>query len=153
MNSKLVVAALSLVFGASWSLQAGAQVKPETLVKQRQAAMTLQGKYFGPIGAMVQGKVPYDAAIVTRNAGYLEALSKMPWDGFQASTMEVKDTAAKPEIYKEMDKFQAAYEKLQTETTKLSVAAKSADQGAVKAAWGDVAKACKACHDDYQVKK
>ena len=153
MNSKLVVAALSLAFGASWSLQAGAQVKPETLVKQRQAAMTLQGKYFGPIGAMVQGKIPYDAAVVTRNAGYLEALAKMPWDGFQASTMEVKDTAAKPEIYKEMDKFQAAYEKLQTETTKLSVAAKSADQGAVKAAWGDVAKACKACHDDYQVKK
>ena len=153
MNSKLVVAALSLVFGASWSLQAGAQVKPETLVKQRQAAMTLQGKYFGPIGAMVQGKVPYDAAIVTRNAGYLEALAKMPWDGFQASTAEVKDTDAKPEIYKEADKFRSDAQKLETESAKLAAAARSGDQNAVKAAFGEVGKACKSCHDDFRVKR
>lgn len=96
-----VIAAL----GFTAALDAAAQAKPEDLVKQRKAALTLTAKYFGPIGAMVQGKAPYDAAVVTRNAGYLEALSKMPWDGFQASTSEVKDTRAKPEIYKEMDKF------------------------------------------------
>ena len=48
-----------------------AQVKPEILVKQRQSAMTLIGKYFGPLGGMAQGKVPFDAKIVQRNAEYL----------------------------------------------------------------------------------
>ena len=44
-----VVVSLGAVGGAAF-----AQVKPEILVKQRQAAMTLQGKYFGPLGAMAQ---------------------------------------------------------------------------------------------------
>ena len=83
MKKKVLMGAIALALGAGASLQASAQVKPETLVKQRQSVMTLQGKYFGPIGAMVQGKIPYDAAIVTRNAGFLEALAKMPWDGFR----------------------------------------------------------------------
>ena len=54
-------------------------------LQQRQAAMTLIGKYFGhPLGGMAQGKVPYNAHayVVQRNAGYLDNLSRMPWDGF-----------------------------------------------------------------------
>ena len=60
-----------------------------TLVKQRQAGMTLIAKYFGPLGGMAAGRVPYDAAVVTRNAGYLEVLAHTPWDGFAASTSSV----------------------------------------------------------------
>ncbi len=153
MKIKVLLAGLAIATGAVWSFQASAQVKPETLVKQRQAAMALQGKYFGPIGAMVQGKVPYDAAIVTRNAGYLEVLAKMPWDGFQASTADLKETDAKPEIYKQSDKFRSESQKLETETAKLAAAARSGDQNAVKAAFGDVGQACKACHDDFRVKR
>ena len=153
MKNKVLMAALTLAMGAGWASQASAQVKPETLVKQRQAAMALQGKYFGPIGAMVQGKMPWDAAIVTRNATFLEQLSKMPWDGFQASTADVKDNDAKPEIYKDPAKFKSEADKLETEMTKLAAAARSGDQNAVKAAFGEVGKACKSCHDDFRVKR
>ncbi len=153
MNNKATLAALALAVGAAWSFQAAAQVKPETLVKQRQAAMTLQGKYFGPIGAMVQGKMPWDAAVVARNAGYLEALAKMPWDGFQPSTADVKDTDAKPEIYKEQAKFKSMYEKFEGNASKLAVAAKGGDQNAIRAAFGEVGKDCKGCHDDFKVKR
>src|SRR5512141_627192 len=100
MNKKLFAAALALALGAGYTLNALAQAKPEIMVKQRQAVMTLQGKYWGPLGGMAQGKVPYDASVVARNAGYLEALSKMPWDGFDASTQGVK-SAALPEIWKD----------------------------------------------------
>ena len=153
MKNKRLLVGLALAIGAGAVFQASAQVKPETLVKQRQAAMTLQGKYFGPIGAMVQGKMPWDGAIVARNAAYLDALTHMPWDGFHASTADVKDQDTKPEAYKEADKFRAAAQKLETEAGKLNVAAKSGDQGAVKVAFGEVGKACKACHDDYRVKR
>lgn len=152
MKKKMVMAALVLAVGAGASFQASAQAKPEVLVKQRQAAMTLQGKYFGPIGAMVTGKMPYDAAVIARNAAYLEVLAKMPWDGFQASTADLKSDA-KPEIYKEMDKFKGNYEKFEDNAAKLAVAAKSGDQGAVKAAFGEVGKSCKGCHDDFRVKR
>ena len=37
--------------------------------------------------------------------------------------------------------------------TKLAAAARSGDQNAVKAAFGEVGKACKSCHDDFRVKR
>ena len=150
MQKKFLLAVISLTIGLGAMWDAAAQAKPEDQVKQRKAALTLIGKYFGPIGAMAQGKLPYDAAVVTRNAGYLEALSKMPWDGFTAATADFKETRAKPEIYKEIDKFNAAAEKMQAEVVKLSAAAKAGDQKAVTVAFGEVGKSCKACHDAYR---
>ncbi|HEX2567315.1 MAG TPA: cytochrome c, partial [Burkholderiales bacterium] len=64
---RTLVAAVAAV-SALVAADALAQVKPEILVKQRQAAMTLQGKYFGPLAAMAQGKAPYNAGVVQRNA-------------------------------------------------------------------------------------
>jgi len=147
---KLLVPAAAIVLGATFSFNAAAQAKPEDLVKQRKAALTMVGKYFGPVGAMVQGKAPWDAAVVTRNAGYLEVLSAMPWDGFQASTESFKDTRAKPELYKNMGKFDQYAKDMQGALVKLNAAAKSGDQNAVKAAFGDAGKTCKSCHDDFR---
>ena len=129
-----------------------AQAKPETLVKQRQAAMTLQGKYIGPIGAMVNGKIPYNADVVARNATYLENLSQMPWDGFHESTKGEK-SAARPEIWTEPAKFQEAADRLQAETVKLATAARAKDEAGVKAQFPAVGKACGACHESFRVKQ
>ncbi|MDH4151140.1 MAG: cytochrome c, partial [Betaproteobacteria bacterium] len=71
MKHALIAAAL----GTATMLASGtalAQAKPETLVKQRQAAMVLIGKYWGPMGGMAQGKVPFNADTVKRNTGYLQ---------------------------------------------------------------------------------
>jgi len=152
MNKQLVAAGLALALGAGYTLSALAQVKPETLIKQRQAAMTLQGKYFGPLAAMAQGKAPFDAKIVARNAEFLNALDKMPWDGFNPATAEAK-SAALPEVYKDPAKFKAAQELLQTNVGKLVAAAKGGNEGAIKAAIGDVGKACGGCHDNFRQKQ
>ena len=129
-----------------------AQAKPETLVKQRQAAMTLQGKYIGPIGAMVNGKIPYNADVVARNATYLENLVQMPWDGFHESTKDVK-SAALPAIWAEPAKFQEAADRLQAEAVKLATAARAKDEAGVKAQFGAVGKACGACHESFRAKQ
>ena len=152
MKKKLVAAGLSAALGACFALDAVAQVKPETLVKQRQSAMTLQGKYFGPLAGMAAGRVPYDAAVVTRNAGYLEVLTKMPWDGFNASTSGEK-SAALPEIYKDTAKFTAASDRLQSATAQLASTAKGGNEAAVKTAIGDVGKACGGCHESFRQKQ
>jgi cytochrome c556 len=144
-NALFAIAVPSLLFHGAVL----AQVKPETLVKQRQSVMTLHGKYMGQLGRMAQGREPYDPALAARNAGFLDALSKMPWDGFDASTKDVKSRAL-PAVFAEPAKFRQAAERYQGEVAKLVAATKGGDEGAVKSAIGAVGKACASCHDDFQ---
>ena len=153
MNKRLFSIGLALMLGAGYSLTAFSQAKPETLVKQRQAAMTLQGKYFYPrLRPMAQGKIPYDANVVARDAGFLEALSRMPWDGFTPGTKDVK-SAALPAIYTETTKFKEGSDRLQAETAKLVALTKSGDEAAVKAQVLAIDKACNSCHDTFREKQ
>lgn len=152
MNHKILSSCFALVLGAGagYALDAYAQAKPEVLVKQRQAAMTLIGKYWGPLGAMASGKAPYNADVAARNAGFLEALSQMPWDGFHANTKDEKNTKALPAIYENEAKFKEAQDRLRSAITKLVPAAK--DEGAFKQAAGEVGKSCGGCHNDFRSK-
>lgn len=130
-----------------------AQVKPDVLVKQRQAVMTLQGKYFGPIAGMASGKVsPYNADIVARNATYLENLAQMAWDGFDPSTKGEK-SATLAAAFDDPAKFREAVERLQNETAKLGALARARDEAGVKAQWGAVGKSCGGCHESFRVKQ
>jgi cytochrome c556 len=122
------------------------------LVKQRQSAMTLQLKYFLPLALMAQGKMPYDANVVTRNAAYLDTLTQMPWDGFAESTKGEKNTRALPAVYTDTAKFKQAQDQLRTAVGALVAASKGGNEGAVKAAVGDVNKACGNCHDNFRAK-
>jgi len=151
MKRKFIVVGLSLAIGTGLAVEAFAQAKPEVLVKQRQAAMTLQGKYFGPLAGMAQGKLPYDAKIVARNAEYLDVLSQLPWDGFTAATSGEKSDAL-PAIYKEPAKFKEAQERLRGAVGKLVAASKAGNEAAAKAAIGEVGKSCGGCHDNFREK-
>jgi len=149
MKMSLLAAGLAV---AVISGEALAQAKPEVLVKQRQSAMTLMGKYFGPMAGMAQGRVPYDAKIVQRNAGFLDNLSRMPWDGFGENTKDVK-SAALPAIWSDSAKWAEAADRLQNEASKLYAVSRSGDEAAVKAQVGAVGKACGACHESFRQKQ
>jgi cytochrome c556 len=150
MRKTLIAAGAVLALAAP--LSAFAQAKPETLVKQRQAAMTLIAKYFGPIAGMASGKIPYNADTVARNATYVENLAQMPWDGFAESTKDIK-SGALPAIWAEPQKFQEAADRLQAEVVKLATAARAKDEAGVKAQFGAVGKSCGACHDSFRAKQ
>jgi len=152
MKMKLLLAGLALALGSGYTLTAFSQVKPDVLVKQRQAAMTLQGKYFGPMGGMAAGKVPYRADVVTYNASLLDALSRMPWDGFAESTKDVK-SAALPAIWSESAKFKQAQDSFQDAVQALIKASKGSDEAATKAAIGGVGKTCGGCHQNFRQKQ
>jgi cytochrome c556 len=152
MKKMFLSMAVAFGLGVAFSLPAYSQAKPETLVRQRQSAMVLQGKYFGPMNAMAQGKIPYDAAVIARNAGYLDALARMPWDGFTASTKGEK-SAALPAVYSEPDKFKQAADRFQAEVTKLASMSKSGDEASVKNQIAAVNKQCAACHEDFREKR
>ena len=110
--------------------------------------MTVMANHFGRIGAMVNGRVPFDAATVQANADVVATLSKLPFTGFIDGT-STGDTKAKPEIWTEPAKFKAAQTKMQDEVVNLNTAAKTGNLGQIKAAFGETGKSCKACHDAY----
>ena len=154
MNKRLLLAGLALALGAGVAQLALAQVKPEILVKQRQAAMTLQGKYFGPLAGMAQGKVPYNADTVAMNSALLDALSRMPWDGFvPASKDATVKTAALPAIWSEPAKFKEAEETFTKAVAHLVAVSRGGDEAAQKAAIGGVGKACGGCHQNFREKQ
>ena len=151
MSKSILATGFLFVFGAGLSMNALAQAKPDVMVKQRQAVMTLQGKYFGPLVAVAQGKAPYNAAAVQRNAGFLDNLSRMAWDGFDPSTRNEKSRAL-PAVYDNNAKFKEYTSRLENETSTLVTLSRGGDEAAVKAQIGAIGKLCGACHDDFRAK-
>jgi cytochrome c556 len=152
MKKSLVAAAVAVTLGSLAGF-AAAQVKPEIMVKQRQSAMTLIGKYWGPIAGMASGKVsPYNADVISRNATYLENLAQMPWDGFHDSTKDEKNTKALPEVWSQKAKFDELAQRLQAETAKLGEVARKKDEAGVKQQYAAVGKVCGACHEGFRAK-
>jgi cytochrome c556 len=153
MKKTLVLAAVAVAVGGLAGI-AAAQMKPDMLVKQRQSAMTLIGKYWGPIAGMASGKVsPYNADVISRNATYLENLAQMPWDGFHDSTKDEKNTRALPEIWSQKAKFDELAQRLQSETAKLGELARKKDEAGVKQQYAAVGKVCGACHEGFRAKQ
>lgn len=152
MRKSLIAAAVAVVVGGVGGT-AFAQMKPDVLVKQRQSAMTLIGKYWGPIAGMASGKVsPYNADVISRNATYLENLAQMPWDGFHDSTKGEKSRAL-PAIWTDKAKFDDLAQRLQSETKKLGEVARAKDEAGVKQQYAAVGKVCGGCHESFREKQ
>ena len=123
--------------------------KPEDAAKYRQGSFTVMAAHFGRLGAMASGKAPYDAKLAQDNAAIVEFMSKLPWAGFTADSQNVK-SKAKPEVWMDKAKFDQGADKMMAEVGKLNVAAKAGNLDALKAAFGETAKTCKACHDAFR---
>jgi len=123
--------------------------KPEDAIKYRKASFTVMAAHFGRIGAMANGRVPFDAKVAAENAAIVETMARLPWAAFGPGT-DKGDTRALPDIWKEPDAFKAAADKMQAETAKLVAATKTGNLDSVKATFGAVGQTCKACHDDFR---
>ena len=133
---------------AAVSLPAAAQfAKPEDAIKYRQSALFVMGQHFSRVGAMANGRIPYDAAAASANAEIVAEMARLPWAAFGAGTEGGK---GKPEVWKEAAKFKEHQDKMVAETGKLVVAAKAGTVEALKAQFGATASSCKACHDSFR---
>jgi cytochrome c556 len=149
MKSLLVATAAVTTLLAS--LPAAAQFqKPEDAVKYRKAAFTVMGNHFGRIGAMAQGRVPFDGAAASVNAEIVRELSTLPYAGFVDGTSGTEKGTPKANVWTERAKFDAAAKKMQEEVAKLATAAKANNLDTLKTAFGAAAGTCKSCHDDFR---
>ena len=151
---KTIPTLLLALGAATLSVPAAAQfAKPEDAIKFRQSALTVMGTYFSRLGAMANGKAPYDAAVAAADAELVAMVSHLPWQAFGPGTDKGRETAARFEIWQEQAKFKERAEKMQsTEAQTLLPAAKSGNLDQLKAAFGPTAQSCKACHDDFRRK-
>ena len=149
-----VIAALALTVAAlGVSAPASAQfAKAEDAIKYRQSALFVMGQHFSRLGAMANGRVPFDAKVAQDNADVVAEMAKLPWAGFGPGTDKGASTKALPAIWTEQAKYKEHSDKLQAEATKLAAAAKTGNLDNLKTAFGATAASCKACHDNYRGK-
>jgi len=123
--------------------------KPEDAIKYRQGAFRVMSAHFGALGAMANGRAPFDAAAASRHADVIALVSHLPFAGFVPGS-DKGETRAKPEVWTEQAKFKGNAEKMQEAVAKLATAAKTGNLDTMKAAFGPAAQTCKACHDDFR---
>ena len=123
--------------------------KAEDAIKYRKASFTVMAAHFGRLGAMANGRMPYDAKVAADNAAVLATVAALPWAAFGEGT-DKGETRAKPEIWKESAKFKEGADKMQAEMVKLVAAARTGNLDSLKAAFGPAAQSCKACHDAFR---
>lgn len=129
---------------------AAADSPKDKAVKYRQAVMTVVGSNFKPMGAMVKGEIPFDAAVFARHASDLAAITGVDiLRGFPEDS-EGGDSEAKPDIWLDWEDFKAKMEDMSRESAALAKVATGGDKGAIKAQFGKTAKTCKACHKAYK---
>ena len=148
-RSALVALGLGLVTALT-ALPAAAQYRnADAAIKYRQSAMSLQGNHMARLFAMINGQVPFDAKVAAENIEITAVLNRLQFAAFIEGS-DKGNTRAKPEIWTEKDKFNAAIAKSQEDVLKLAAAGKTGNLDQIKAAAGSVGQSCKACHDAYQ---
>ncbi len=149
--SRLMLVCAAVV-GLATALPAAAQFqKPEDAVKYRKAAFQVMAAHFGRIGAMANGRVPFNGPAAAANADVVAFVANLPFAGFVEGTSGTDKGAPLAKVWTEKAKFDAGAKKLQEEATKLAAAAKANNLDQLKAAFGATAATCKACHDDFRV--
>lgn len=143
------IAAMGLAGALAMASTFAVAVKPEDAIDYRQGVFQAIKWHFGTMGAMVKGKMDYDADDFTRRAEIVSQLSHLPWEGFVEGSYS-GDTDALPAIADNWDKFEGGSNMLMEKTAALAAAAKTGDMDQIRPAFGEVGKTCKGCHDNFK---
>lgn len=125
--------------------------KPEEAIKYRKNAFFVMQQHYARVGAMVAGRVPFDAKAAQDNAEIALFVGKLPWAGFTEGT-DKGETKAKPEVWKESDKFKEGADKMLSDMQKLVAATRTGNLDSIKASFNATSGTCKSCHDAYREK-
>ena len=124
--------------------------KAKALMHYRHERMETIRDKFKVAGKEVSGSSP-DLAKVVKPAATIETLARQASGWFPAGTgPEVGKTMAKPAVWQDPKDFAAKMTTFQKSASTFNAAVKSGNAGAAKAAFGDLAKTCKACHGLYR---
>ena len=122
------------------------------LVKYRQSVMKGMAAHMAAMSLVVKKQIS-DRSQLAAHAAAVRDLSGGLAKFFPRGTGNDKTkTAAKNEVWQRFPEFEAAFLKLQRESTSLAEAAKRGDAKSFDAQFENVANACAACHRTFRVK-
>ncbi|MEZ7818381.1 MAG: cytochrome c556 [Candidatus Azotimanducaceae bacterium] len=151
MFRKIVVLTLLTAFSSSL-FAASAEERAQTAIDTRQGLLKVVASYFGPIVGMARGQIPFDAAVVEKNAGKIAQLAPMLEDVFAMDTRASGlQSGAKDGIWEDKADFNG---KVATTTERAIALAAAASQGKgpTMKAFGALGSSCKNCHESYREK-
>jgi cytochrome c556 len=123
----------------------------EKAAQTRQAVLKIVGWNIVPIGAMAQGKVPWDQELFARNAQRIAWMTTMIPDAFRADTRGHElETEALPVIWEEHDRFRELAGNVRRSAERLVEVAATGDRDGARAAVSALTDDCKACHDRFR---
>jgi cytochrome c556 len=124
--------------------------KGEQTLKYRKAVYQVMAWNVGPMSAMAKDEAPFDAADFALRADRVAELTPMLAESYSAATKGVAHSKLKPEMWQNRADFDAKLKDLVDRSATLAQVAKGGDPAKSKAAFFDMANACKACHDKYK---
>jgi cytochrome c556 len=138
----------STVTADAFSEISGEQAK--SVMHERHEGMEAIGKANKSIKRELEGSAP-DLVTVRTAATKIADLSQKASGWFHAGTgPDVGKTGAKPEIWRNTQDFAAKLAAFQKATAAFNSTASGSDVNAIKASFGELGQACKACHDKYR---
>jgi len=147
---RLAVPALLLALACGHAQAQGQPSKGEQALKYRKAVYQAMAWNFGPMSAMAQGKIPYNAAEFAMRADRVAALAPMLSESYSPESQTVAGSKAKAELWSNRADFDAKMKDLVDRSATLATVAKGGDAAKSKTAFLDTANTCKACHDKYK---
>lgn len=95
-----------------------------------------------------------DMAVIAKSAATIAAFAPQLPSWFPPGTgPEAGKTLARPEIWQQPKEFAGRHADLLKTAAAFDLAAKSGDVAAVRTAYADLGKSCKACHDKFRTEK
>jgi cytochrome c556 len=140
-----LVAALSGSAGAQ-----GQSNRAEQYLKYRKGVYQVIAWNIGPLSAMAQDKQPYDAAVFAERAARVSLLTPMLAESYAPESRHAEGSKLKPEMWSNRADFDEKLRTLVARSEALAKTAAGGDAAAGKAAFFEMARACKACHDKYR---
>ena len=142
----------AFVVVAAIVLGVGVALAQQDPIAARRALMKANGDEAKTGAAMAKGEAPFDLAKARKMFSTFEdAAAKAP-SLFPDNSKTGGDTAAKPEIWENIDDFKARLVKLGTDSK--AALESVTDLDTFKAAFGNIGKNdCAGCHEKYRVKK
>ena len=141
--------------------QAGAQSPqpvssdPAVVTQEREKTMKSMGDAMKKISSYVKNEGGTIDGVRESAATIQQASHKIVPGLFPADTGigKVKDSEAKPEIWKQWPQFQQAAQKLESTSAELVTVAATDDRAAIARQFGQVGQSCGGCHDNFRQKK
>ena len=146
-----IVAAMVASFGLASGVQADSHEKDMPLVKYRQTVMAIVGGNMGAMGGIMKNRLDLPGHVAV-HASELAEIAQLIGPAFKKN-VATDATDAKPEIWQDWAKFEAAIADFEEAARNLEIAAAGSDPSAVGPAMKALGKTCGDCHDAFRKPK